>query len=182
MKSKTLFPALTGLVMTNWFLTLPSHAQHEQDAYQLIRDRECIGRIHTIHSDIENRLGGNVLAVRYIDPAVYQIHSRSPVRTRQMEVTFVLLSTENVVPPGRAALTQKEGSANIVLGKSPALVKKYAEAIIHSCSNVGSVSVNIWEIGVGWSVNSAMQLVQKRCVDIDTMERRGLMWGEHLCL
>lgn len=182
MKSQALFPALTGLVMTNWFLALASHAQHEQDAYQLIKDGECISQVRTVHSDIENRLGGNVLDVRYSDPAEYQKHARSPVRTRQMEVTFVLLSTENVVAPGRAALTQKESSANILLAKSPALVKKYAEAIIHSCSNVGSVSVNIWEIGVGWSVNSAMQLVQKRCVDIDTMERRGLMWGEHLCL
>ena len=180
MKHQALFTALTGLGITSGLLTLASNAQHEHDAYTLIKDKQCNSAVLKVHSDIENRLGGSVLEVVYADQSGNK--KQLPVHNRHMGLAFRLLSQENVIPIGRRPITQSEASANISLVHSPSLVKDYAEQIVESCRNVGSVGVSMWELRVGWSVNRNMQLVQNRCVDYDTAQRRGLIWGEDLCV
>lgn len=168
-------------------IALPVSAQGRDDAYAAISDARCVNEIHKVQSDVENRVGGAVGDVTYYDPSLQETDSPyeksnarkiSPVPTRQMQVNFNLLST---MSRGRQASAKEEGRNSSIVS-SPALTKAYADTIIASCADVGSVRFWLWEYGISWSVDSDGRTIRDRCVDVETWERRPLVWGEMLCV
>jgi len=162
------------------------HAQDRPDAYATIRDPVCINSIHKVHSDIDSRIGGLIGNVSYYDPSTQLTDSPyeksnarvlSPIPSKQMQIKFGLLSTMS--RGMQATIKQAEKNSSII--GSPDLTKKYAEQIISSCENVGSVRFWLWEYGISWSVDNNGQVLRDRCVDYDTWERRPLIWGEMFC-
>ena len=168
-------------------VTLPAFARDREDAYTAISDPRCVNEIHKVQSDIENRIGGAVGDVTYYDPSRQETDSPyeksnariiSPIPSRQMLVNFGLLST---MSRGRQASAKEQGR-NISIVSSPTLTKAYADQIISSCGNAGSVRFWLWEYGISWSVDSGGKTVRDRCVNYETWERRPLVWGEMLCV
>ena len=163
-----------------------TRAQVAEDGYSTIRNTSCISAIHRVHSDIENRIGGAVGDVTYYDPSRQMSDSPyeksnariiSPIRSRQMQIKFVLLST---MSRGRQASIIQEGKNSSIVS-SLRLTKKYTYEIIAACTDVGSVRFWLWEYGVSWSVDGSGQITRDRCVDSETWQRRPLVWGEMLC-
>jgi len=64
----------TSLIVFATFLfqvtsAMPVVAQSRQEAYTVVTSTKCIGAIHQVHSNIENRLGGAVCEISYFDPS-----------------------------------------------------------------------------------------------------------------
>ena len=183
---KSIFRVAIANLILQVLSTLPIAAQDQKDAYSAMSDTQCISAIHTVHSDIDNRIGGAVGEVSYSDPSRQETDSPyeksnarkvSPMPSRQMQINFDLLST---MSRGRQA-SNAQAEKNTALVSSPSLTKQYTEQILAACADVGSVRFWMWEYGISWSVDSSGQISRDRCVDIETWERRPLVWGEMTC-
>lgn len=151
-------------------------AGERRSAYVAMTDARCVSAIHRVHSDVENRLQGNIDDVTLYAPREESPAAVSPVPSRQMRIQFELKTQWS-----RGLPANKEAhDANIALTNSPMLVKKYAQQIIADCSDVGSVVFYMWEWGTGWSVSADSGLVQDRCV-YPSNGYRSLVWGEMGC-
>jgi len=154
----------------------PSLAEDRASAYESIKDTRCINSIHQVHSDVENRLGGNIQDVQVYAPMLENPTAASPVPERQKRIVFNL----NTQWSRGLQATQQAHNANQAITSSPQLVKKYAEQIIAACPEAGSVVFYMWEWGTGWSVGADSRLIQDRCV-YPSQGRSFYIWGEIGC-
>jgi hypothetical protein len=151
-------------------------ANGRASAYESIKDPRCLNAIHQVHSDIENRLGGDLQDVQIYSPASESPAAASPIPERQQRIVFNL----NTQWSRGLQATQQAHNANQALTSSPQLTKKYTEQVLSACPDVGSVVFYMWEWGVGWSVGSDSNLVQDRCV-YPSQGRSFYIWGEIGC-
>ncbi len=152
-------------------------ANERVSAYESVKDARCLNAIHQVHSDVENRLRGDLQDVQIYSPASENPAAASPISDRQMRIVFNL----NTQWSRGLQATNQAHSANAALTNSPSLVKKYAEQVISACPEVGSVVFYMWEWGTGWSVGSGNKLVQDRCV-YPSQGRSFYIWGEIGCV
>jgi len=167
--------AAASLAMASLF-PKPSLADEPASAYEIITDVRCINAIHQVHSDVENRLGGDIQAVQLHIPMLDSPAAASPVPERQKRVVFNLNTQWSRGPQA----TQRAHNANQAITYSPRLVRNYAEKVIASCPEVGSVVFFMWEWGAGWSLGADSRLVQDRCV-YPSQGRSFYIWGEIGC-
>lgn len=149
-------------------------AQERKPAYEAIKNVNCLNAIHQVHSDVENRLAGEVQSLEIFSPADESDAARSPLVERQKRLIFNLNTKWS-----RRQATERAHNANESLVSSPLLAKKHAETIMADCPDVGSVVFYMWEYGVGWSTGRDGMLVRDRCVL--PSEKRLRIWGEMDC-
>jgi hypothetical protein len=173
--------------VTSFFVTLTlittgvAQGQEPISAYEVIKDAACISAIHQVHSDIENRLKGKVQQVTYNSAVEGNPAVLPPIATRKMQVTFDLNTKWS---RGGGGANEEAHNANIALTASPQLARQYADLIVSSCDDVGSVVIYMYEWGVGWSVGNNMKLIQDRCfypLGARVQTRTSLSWGEMPC-
>jgi hypothetical protein len=157
-------------------LPQPSLADEPASAYEIIKDVRCINAMHQVHSDVENRLGGDIQGVELNVPMLDSPAAASPVLERQKRIVFNLNTQWSRGPQA----TQRAHNANQAITNSPQLVRNYAEKVIASCPEVGSVVFFMWEWGAGWSLGADSRLIQDRCV-YPSEGRSIYIWGEVGC-
>jgi hypothetical protein len=87
---KALIPFVTLALAMASLAGRSAFANERASAYESIKDPRCLNAIHQVHSDIENRLGGDLQDVQIYSPASESPAAASPIPDRQHRIVFNL--------------------------------------------------------------------------------------------